>query len=136
MTKEEFKKVMPIITAFVEGRTIQYYHRDNGEWRDICEQLYTTDLFNNPSDFRIKTTPKYRPFKNAEECWNEMQEHQPFGWIKEISGHCNFKHITELYSTGIVINGGLKNFIKTYNFAFDKITFADGTPFGMEEEWL
>ena len=25
--------------------------------------------------------PKYRPFKNAEECWQEMQKHQPFGWI-------------------------------------------------------
>lgn len=61
MTREEFKNVMPIITAFVEGKTIQYRDRDNGEWRDICEQLYTTDLFNNPSDFRIKPKPTYRP---------------------------------------------------------------------------
>ena len=28
------------------------------------------------------TEPSYRPFKSQEECWNEMQKHQPFGWIK------------------------------------------------------
>ena len=25
--------------------------------------------------------PPYRPFKNQEECWDEMMKHQPFGWL-------------------------------------------------------
>lgn len=28
----------------------------------------------------------YRPFKDAEECWAEMLEHQPFGWVKDRNG--------------------------------------------------
>ena len=89
--------------------------------------------------YRIKSEPKYRPFKNAEECWQEMLKHQPFGWVKKTCGNCNFLHIMELYSTGIVINnvdnfGCFKNLIKTYNVAFVETTFADGTPFGIKEE--
>lgn len=29
------------------------------------------------------TEPSYRPFKNQEECWNEMLKHEPFGWVKK-----------------------------------------------------
>lgn len=33
-------------------------------------------------EYRIKPESKYRPFKDAEECLQEIQKHQPFGWIK------------------------------------------------------
>ena len=33
-------------------------------------------------DLRIK--PRYRPFKSVKECWEEMQNHLPFGWVKTI----------------------------------------------------
>ena len=33
----------------------------------------------NPQDYHIKL--EYRPFKDAKECFEEIQEHQPFGWI-------------------------------------------------------
>lgn len=82
---------------------------------------------------------KYRPFKNADECWKEMLKHQPFGWVKKIHGNCNFLHIMELNPTGIIINnvdnfGSFRNLIKSYDPAFKGITFADGTPFGIKEE--
>lgn len=33
--------------------------------------------------YRInKPGVNYRPFANEEECWQEMQKHQPFGWVK------------------------------------------------------
>ena len=82
MTREELKKAMPILTAFVDGKTIQNYLRGSGKWIAVGEHLDMSDLIDWQSDYRIKPEPKYRPFKDAEECWNEMQKHQPFGWIK------------------------------------------------------
>lgn len=135
MTRENAKELLPIIQAFAEGKTIQskYIIGINTWWDD------NNLSFGDGVEYRIKPEPKYRPFKNAEECWQEMQKHKPFGWIKKISGHCNFLYIMELYSTGIVINdvdvfGGFKNLLKTYNFAFAETTFADGTAFGIKEE--
>ena len=139
MTREIAKDLLPIIQAFAEGKTIQYYStHPTPHWEDILSNE-RVDFSKNSSKYRIKPEPKYRPFKDAEECWQEMQKHQPFGWIKKTCGHCNFLHIMELYSTGILINnvdnfGSFRNLIKTYDFAFAETIFADGTPFGIKEE--
>ena len=140
MNREQAKELLPIIQAFAEGKIIQS-RRINGMWIDLEMKtaLNIISLIDEPQKYRIKPEPKYRPFKNAEECWQEMQKHQPFGWVKKTCGNCNFLHIMELYSTGIVINnvdnfGCFKNLIKTYNVAFVETTFADGTPFGIKEE--
>lgn len=140
MTREEIKKVLPVIQAFTEGKVIQTKNGDE-TWITIGKEtdLNIESLAEYPDCFRIKPEPKYRPFKNADECWQEMLRHQPFGWTKKTCGHCNFLHIMELYSTGIVINmvdnfGCFKNLLETYGLAFAEITFADGAPFGVKEE--
>ena len=81
MNRKEAKELMPIIQAFAEGKTIQYYDSliDIDDWQD-CEN---PNFENLTYKFRIKPEPTYRPFKDAEECWLEMQKHQPFGWIKD-----------------------------------------------------
>lgn len=133
MNRQQAKDLLPIIQAFAEGKTIEFKNTF-GDWIN-CDEV----MFNWPTkDYRIKPEPKYRPFKNAEECWQEMKKHEPFGWVKKTCGHCNFLHIMELYNAGIVINnvdnfGGFKNSLKTYNSAFAETTFADGTPFGIKE---
>lgn len=140
MTREEIKKVLPVIQAFTEGKVIQTKNGDE-TWITIGKEtdLNIESLAEYPDCFRVKPEPKYRPFKNADECWQEMLKHQPFGWTKKTCGHCNFLHIMELYSTGIVINmvddfGCFKNLLETYGLAFAEITFADGAPFGVKEE--
>ena len=135
MNREQAKELLPIIQALAEGKHIQLKDRI-GNWIDI--DFINVELC-NPNAYRIKPEPKYRPFANIDECWQEMQKHQPFGWVKKTCGNCNFLHIMELYSTGIVINsvdnfGCFKNLIKTYNVAFVETTFADGTPFGIKEK--
>ena len=134
MNRQQAKELLPIIQAFAEGKTIQV--QEDIDW---CYLGNNADFNLSPQRYRIKTEPKYRSFANAEECWQEMQKHQPFGWIKKTCGHCNFLHIMELYSTGILINnvdnfGSFRNLIKTYDSAFAETTFADGTPFGIKEE--
>ena len=81
MTREEAKKLLPIIQAFAEGKTIQYETRDG--WIDLDALYPHSDTL---SKYRIKPEPKYRPFKSQEECWNEMLKHQPFGWLSDKDG--------------------------------------------------
>ena len=133
MTREETVERIKVMQAFVDGKQIQYKESD-GKWKDVKDPMWFS-----VNEYRIKPKPKYRPFANAEECWQEMQKHQLFGWIKKTCGHCNFLHIMELYSTGILINNvdnfdSFRNLIKTYDSAFAETTFADGTPFGIKEE--
>ena len=77
MTREEAKKLLPFIQAYCEGKTIQSkcITDEMPLWLDDNNPTFEVDDF----DYRIKPEPKYRPFKNAEECWNEMKKHQPFG---------------------------------------------------------
>lgn len=75
MNRQQAKELLPVIQAFADGKTIQV-KGGNGIWCDDVNEL-SFDL--DPQYYRIKLEPKYRPFKDSEECWNEMQRHQPFG---------------------------------------------------------
>lgn len=127
MTREEANKLLPIIQAFCEGKTIQ----SKGIADDV--PLWWND--NNPTfdvgnfDYRIKPEPKYRPFANAQECWNEMQKHQPFGWLK--SGELLMYIIS--IGEGITVHNRISNCGYSFKSAVS-LTFADGTPFGILEE--
>lgn len=127
MTREEAKELLPIIQAFVSGKTLQVW--TNNTWKD---ENYP--FFGSLGQFRIKPEPKYRPFKNQEECWEEMHKHPDFSWVrkKNTKDYCS---ITEIYKTrsesAIVL---IKNCTYTLNEAFDVFTFTDDTPFGIKEE--
>ena len=129
MTKEEIKKFMPLMQAMLEGKTIQCYHKLNKEWVDIDDLFIGNDI----SLYRIKPEPKYRPFKDAEECWAEMQKHQPFGWLKRKDSN-EYNLLTSV--DGSVECEGVR--IDSDGFGWDRAndeyTFADGTPFGIKVE--
>lgn len=131
MTRKELKEAMPILTAFVDGKTIQCYDHNTGTWVDEREQLHTADLYLWPSDFRIKPEPKYRPFKNAEECWQEILKHQPFGWVKY---QCDFFQIIHVDYNSIGYGSACGTILHSkFEDIFKDSTFVDGTPFGMKE---
>ena len=71
---------------------------------------------------------KYRPFKNKEECWEEMQKHQPFGWLK--APHGKFFIIG---TRNDEVAFGINDNWHDYNYVFNNYTFADGTLFGIKE---
>ncbi len=129
MNREQAKKLLPIIQAFAEGKTILV--QEDIDWRYLSDDA---DFNLNPLRYRIKPEPKYRPFTNADECWQEMQKHQPFGWIKDKQDG-SYVLITNVNddedSGGMSINSnGGWNFVGL----MDNYTFADGTPFGIKEE--
>lgn len=125
MDRNQAKELLPIIKAFSEGKTIEMKCAESWiEIEDICD-------FHSSSTFRIKPEPKYLPFKDAEECWQEMLKHQPFGWLKDkVDGH--FVQLTVVDSKGAMsLNGNqgwtLWDMMQCY-------TFADGAAFGILEE--
>lgn len=116
--KGEIQRLFPILEAIKEGKTIQWL--DMGLYRDIDgdDEGFSLDtLIGKTNGYRIKPEPKYRPFANAEECWAEMLEHQPIGWVKTDEGYEQIWHVNEG---------------DDFNSTFKYCTFADGTPFGVK----
>lgn len=133
MTREEAKKLLPIIKAFAEGKTIQskQINAPDTQWRDIEECNFLRE-----HSYRIKPESKCRPFRTQEECWEEMHKHPDFGWVKSKSVLVSIVRIDyqldgDLYFT---INGTGGNCAINTNYMFECYTFADGTPFGVKEE--
>ena len=133
MDRNQAKEFYPILQAFAEGKAIECRTKpsalskswqDMNDWTEIKEIGYWDNI-----EYRIKPEPKYRPFKDAEECWAEMQKHQPFGWVKsKENGYYSF--ITML-NNRFRLNGydGWR-----FDDTIKKFTFADGTTFGVKVE--
>ena len=129
MTREEARKAAEVMLAYADGKEIeykptgikgiQYWNTTNGNpafnWRE--------------NSYRIKPESKYRPFKDAEECWKEMQKHQPFGWIKDKEdGHYTLITCVD-YEVCLNAHNDWD-----MSGTMDNFTFADGQPFGVKEE--
>lgn len=129
MTREEAKQLLPIIQAFAEGKAIESrcIKGDKSLWYDDEDPSFDNDF-----GYRIKTKQKYRPFKNAEECWQEMQNHQPFGWLKGDKCFYNIVSVSNIDVSMANVSGD----IITLDFieVMEDNTFADGTPFGVKVE--
>lgn len=132
MTREEAKELYPIVKAFAEGKVIEYRTKPSAvskSLQDLNRWLETKCLsFESDIEYRIKPESKYRPFKNGKECWNEMQKHQPFGWIQDKYITC-YKFLTAIQDIGIYTIANC-----SYEIGFKNFVFADGTPFGIKIE--
>ena len=123
MNRNQAKELLPIIKAFSEGKVIESrcIKGDTSLWYDDKDPSFDDDF-----EYRIKPEPKYRPFANAEECWQEMQKHQPFGWVKTKD-----KGI-RLCMSGLNQKSAFTQVGHAYDEAFDEFIFADGLPFGIK----
>ena len=137
MTKEETKELIAkdmeriaLMQAYVDGKQIQYFNRLEGKWEDTTDPRWSQG-----SSYRVKPELNYRHFRDTEECWQEMQKHHPFGWIKDKEdGHYAMVTTVDAFYDD-------KNYIKIsgdHNWSFAETmnvyTFADGTPFGINIE--
>ena len=126
MTREEAGRLWPIIKAYSEGKQIEFKNCE-GVWLDIeCPDFnWCID------DYRVKKEPVHRPFENETECWEEMNRHQPFGWIKNDVGIycliCGVRKNAILFSLNPIDAIDFRN-------AFSRYVFADSAPFGIKEE--
>ena len=129
MNRKEATELLPIIQAYAEGKEIEIFDKTTKMWRTVMLPHFDCDTKN----YRIKPESKYRSFKNAEECWQEMQKHRPFGWVKDKKDVHHRVLITAVDddTCGMSLNG---NVAWSLSGIMDLFTFADGTPFGVKVE--
>lgn len=132
MNKEQAKRMLPIIKAFSEGMQIQIKCIDKWETLTEGEGLPINRFMDEPNNIRIKPEPKYRPFANAEECWQEMQKHKPFGWVEYNGCYFNIVYIDD-YHVGLA-DEKICSILLDSEHSCKDIMFPDGTPFGIKEE--
>ena len=133
MDRNQAKEFYPILQAFAEGRVIECRTKPSliegsdvpNDWTEMKEIGFWNNI-----EYRIKPEPKYRQFKDSEECWNEMQKHQPFGWIKDRGGDKIF--IGSINSDNSIFTCSSE--ILFLKELFEDFTFVDGLPFGIKEE--
>lgn len=138
MTREEAKEFYPILQAYAEGRVIECRTKPSAikgkdvpnDWTEMKDIEFWGNI-----EYRIKpdskAEAKYRPFANAEECWNEMQKHQPIGWIKSKEDGSRSLITLIISEENIDINciGGFNS-----DKIMKRFTFDDGAVFGFLEE--
>ena len=132
MNRNQAKEFYPVLQAFAEGKIIETRRKPSSvkgtdipnDWTEMKE----IEFWNN-TEYRVKSEPKYRPFNDAEECWQEMQKHQPFGWVKStlFKDLALVNRVTTLYVE-------IKRDIIDYKDALEKFTFADDNNFGVKVE--
>lgn len=130
MDRNQAKEFYPILQAYAEGKAIECRTKPSfiegtdvpNDWTEMKE----IEFWKN-TEYRIKPEQKFRPFKDAEECWKEMQKHQPFGWVINISNGRAYNLQSVLLEDGVLY---IRSSYVELGRAFIDYTFADGTPFG------
>ena len=130
MNRKEAEELSPFIKAFGEGKDIEMRsknpHAQLNGWAKMDEFIFGN------FEYRIKPEPKYRPFKDAEECWQEMLKHHPLGFVKDKQdGHYVLITCVNDDTCGMSLNG---NATWSLSGIMDLFTFADGVPFGVKLE--
>lgn len=128
MNRNQAKELLPIIKAFSEGKTIQCKNLE-GVWEDV-DNNHNCVFLPDSYEYRIKPESNYRPFANAEECWQEMQKHQPFGYTYDRLNNIR-DSITKVATTGVSYDSPT---VISFAEIFGRFVFADGVPFGVKVE--
>lgn len=127
MDKEKTKDLIKIMQASLEGEVIECKLRSQNplsKWFTHSGDSWNSDKYM----YRIQPKPQYRPFRDGNECWEEMKNHQPFGWVK----------IDDKYTPIVELDAFSKGLLFVYDRyhdwkdTFKSVTFADGTPFGIK----
>ena len=135
MNRHQAKEFYPILQAYAEGKVIESRTKPStvkgtdvpNDWTEMKE----IEFWNN-TEYRIKPESKYRPFKDTKECWQEMQKHQPFGWIKGKEGE-HHSLITSIIADEEEVDiNGISGFV--LDEIMEHYTFVDGLPFGVKVE--
>ena len=132
MNRSEAREAAEVMLAYADGKEIEFTGLDEEVWVDVDKPAF--NWYNNISRYRIKPEQKYRPFKNSEECWQEMQKHTPFGWIQDKDNSSFKQYILSVDKDGVMISDyDDGTMFLTYESLLGFCTFVDGTPLGMKE---
>lgn len=119
MTRDEAKQAAEVLKAFADGKNIEFSNKVGADFWKRNDNPNNVNFNFARYDYRVAKEPQYRPFNNSEECWNEMLKHQPFGYmtIKRDGERIALTYLSDRHS---------------FADMFEKMTFADGEPFGIK----
>ncbi len=130
MNRGQTKELLPVMQAYADGKTIQHRAIDGGYWYDIEDDR---DVDWDRYEYRVKPNNEYCHFESADECWNEMSKHKPFGWVgNKKSG--TLLSINTVYESNAYFEICIGDNKYLFSEAFEKFRFVDGTPFGAEKQ--
>lgn len=140
MNKEETKRKIEVMQAFVEGKKIQLKRKQlNDAWEDFVheEPVWNWGRYN----YRIKPKLKLRPYKDFEEMAKDAYKHGTMLGEDGLFGHFALKTKSDgsfYMDVSLCVFGVLftKSSIAFADFQemLKNFTWADGTPCGVEEE--
>ena len=132
MTRENAKKLLPIIQAYADGKEI--------ECKDLHDDWHSSEDFNfdsEPENYRIKKEPKYRQFIDCNELIQFWETHYgnsnrpkgtlPLIWV-ESGEYRSLITSFDISCDEVLIN---KNWFELTDF-FKCFRFLDGKPCGIE----
>lgn len=121
MTKEEARQNAEVMMAYAEGKDIQYKHKIlHKEWHDFYHTEFPVFSFTD-SDYRIKPTPEYRPWR---------PEEVPVGaWIRAATDfarrHGYFSSIIGVSISNIMtVEDSVEDMMMTFEKAFNNYEYS------------
>ena len=115
-----------IMIAYQDLETIEEKRYGETEWKSIeYVEDFPFDFVAN--EYRIKSVPKYRPYKSVEEAFQAAKEHG--FWVKSK----NKESLCTIHDFGVGICGDL--YINGYDalkFLNDFVWLDDGSPCGVK----
>lgn len=129
MTTAEIIKVMQ---AYERGEQIEMRETSGEKWYDEFHPIWDWSNF----EYRIKSKPTYRPYKNADEFLQAQREHGIY-----LRPSTKAKYMTPITIIGDTITlasplDSVNVYTCRYSYGdiFNNFTWQDGTPCGVKEE--
>lgn len=117
------EEMIAVMTAYKEGKTIEI--RKGTSWEEVKVPAWNWVNYK----YRVKPEPKWRPYKDAEECFADVQKHGE--WVREIK-HGLYFAISGIGNRGYAFAGGT---IRMYKELMNDYVWADdGSVCGKLEE--
>ena len=117
MNRSHWKELLPVIIAFANGEQIELKMINGNNWEDIND----AEFGQSAKNYRIKPTPKYRPF-----TYEEAVERLLGKGIKDNDGNVGIVHSVD--------KEGAFHFYRSrtsFSNYYEFYTFLDGSPCGM-----
>ena len=122
-----------VMLAYERGEQIEYKEKKDSEWLPLFHDPYWDWA---QFDYRIKSNPTYRPYKNADEFLQAQREHGMY-----LMTSTKDKYMTPITISGDTITlafpldyGNVYTCRYSYVNIFNDFTWQDGTPCGVKEE--
>lgn len=88
MNKQQAHNLMSFIQAFIEDVPLEYRRLGEETWYNVVSPTFDIEHY----QYRIKPKPEYRPFKDENECRQEMLKHTAFGYVTARNQYYNIAY--------------------------------------------